>query len=163
MSDLGERLAVAALLGPAFLLLAEVDHLRVLARGRRSRPRRPRRPRWACPPWPRPRRRRAARSKVSLPPTSPSSSSTLSLSPWETRYCFPPVWITAYIGRSFANNHRNALGFLPRRELAQSGPGFRKGGSIRSPPPSCQGNPEVTLTRPCLSPRRLGTVASPGG
>src|SRR5512143_720952 len=36
-------------------------------------------------------------SKDSFLPTSPSRSSTRSLSPWETRYCLPPVWITAYI------------------------------------------------------------------
>src|SRR3990172_13154624 len=40
-------------------------------------------------------------SKDSLPPTSPSSFSILRRSPCETRYCLPPVRITAYIGRSF--------------------------------------------------------------
>src|SRR5215469_8853856 len=36
-------------------------------------------------------------SNVTLPPTLPSSRSTSTVSPGATRYCFPPLRITAYM------------------------------------------------------------------
>src|SRR5512135_3656721 len=94
---------------------------------------------------PSPPRRRA--SNATFLPTSPSRSSTRSLSPLETRYCLPPVWITAYIEPLLLEKASECSRVAPRRADAQRDLSLRKGGSIRSPPPSCQGNPEVTRPR----------------
>ena len=95
--DLGVRLPVAALLGPAFLLLAEVDHLGVCLPWATISPSTAAPATVGLPTLASPSPPTSSASKESFLPTSPSSSSTRSLSPLETRYCLPPVWITAYI------------------------------------------------------------------
>src|SRR5206468_7095898 len=84
--------------------------------------------------------------KATLAPGSPASFSTTIRSPGETRYCLPPVLITAYIVRAFKITVYVQNGMRPR-----VGPRARAA-DLYAWEPGCQRETGVIWTRPRRTP-----------
>src|SRR5512136_575229 len=102
-------------------------------------------------------------SNESFLPTSPSRSSTRSLSPLETRYCLPPVWITAYIEPLLRAKPSECSRVSPPARTRAAGPKAPEGRFYTIAPRFLSRKPGGYRHGTVPFAWRKGTLAPPGG